>query len=361
MLTKSYISFCTTCMNRLHHLQKTLIRNIKDNTDYDRLEFVLLDYNSSDGLAEYVDSELREYIENGRLKYYRTEDPAFYNMSHSRNIAFKLAEGEIVCNIDADNFTGSGFAAYVNSVFQKYDNVFLNTQSNKLVKKDVLGRICVKKEHFLQVGGYDEKMLYYGFDDYDFANRLSLSGVRRFSINNHKYLRALEHSNFERMQNIPESRSLYKLLIQYQTPAESVVILLYDNGCYKRATMRNNYIYNAIGDETKDKVPTQFKFSIKEDFWEEGNWSRRKEELSLKNKTGASCYFVKAQDNWHYENQSFVENDNTKLHELVLFFYNQVSNRIIMDNNLKSNTVRVNEHGFGTASVTKNFSYQLSI
>gem|GEM_PF-2497003 len=33
-----------------------------------------------------------------------------------------------------------------------------------------------KKEHFLEVRGYDETMLHYGFDDYGFVNRLSLLG-----------------------------------------------------------------------------------------------------------------------------------------------------------------------------------------
>jgi len=65
-------------------------------------------------------------------------------MSDSRNIAFKLAKGEIVRNIDADTFTGRSFANYVNSVFQEHDRVFLNTHNNSMIKNDVLGRYAKK-------------------------------------------------------------------------------------------------------------------------------------------------------------------------------------------------------------------------
>ena len=48
------ISFCITCMNRLEYLRKTLERNILDNLLEGQVEFVLLDYHSTDGLPEWV-------------------------------------------------------------------------------------------------------------------------------------------------------------------------------------------------------------------------------------------------------------------------------------------------------------------
>lgn len=48
------ISFCITCMNRLKHLQETLEKNILDNFLVDEVEFVVLDYNSQDGLEEWI-------------------------------------------------------------------------------------------------------------------------------------------------------------------------------------------------------------------------------------------------------------------------------------------------------------------
>ena len=118
------ISLCTVCMNRLHHIKKTLPQNIEDNAAYPDLEFILLDYNSTDGLEEWVKNNMQEYIISGRLKYYKTSEPVFFDRSHSRNLMFKLAAGDILCNIDADNYTGLAFADYVNEMFYQKKNVY---------------------------------------------------------------------------------------------------------------------------------------------------------------------------------------------------------------------------------------------
>ena len=68
------ISFCITCMNRLKHLQETLEKNI-DNFLVDEVEFVVLDYNSQDGLEEWIAQSMMKYIGDGCiLVYYRTTE-----------------------------------------------------------------------------------------------------------------------------------------------------------------------------------------------------------------------------------------------------------------------------------------------
>ena len=99
------ITFCTVCMGRLHHVEKTLIKNIKDNSEYPHLHFILLDYNSKDNLESWIKDQMGSYLQSGLLSYYKTTDPVFFHRSHARNMAFRLAEDGIICNIDADNFT----------------------------------------------------------------------------------------------------------------------------------------------------------------------------------------------------------------------------------------------------------------
>lgn len=120
------ISFCTTCMNRLSYLKQTLPQNLADNMDYDNLEYILLDYNSSDGLEEYIKSTYAEALNIGKLVYFKIDFVEFYDWAHSRNLAVSLASGDIICNIDADNFTGAGFAAYVNQIFKEKNDIFFN-------------------------------------------------------------------------------------------------------------------------------------------------------------------------------------------------------------------------------------------
>ena len=46
------VSFCTTCKGRLWQLEQTLPNNLKILDDYS--EIVLLDYQSPDGLKNYI-------------------------------------------------------------------------------------------------------------------------------------------------------------------------------------------------------------------------------------------------------------------------------------------------------------------
>ena len=167
------ISICTTCMGRLSCVQQTLEKNIKDNSDYDNIEFVLLDYNSKDGLAAWVRSSMMEYVEKGVLNYYRTNEPEFYSMTHSRNIAFKIATGDIVNNVDADHFTNKGFATYVNILANNYPEKAVFVKS----KQKNRGRLGFFKKEFIELlGGYNEDIEDYGYDDADLLHRAAALG-----------------------------------------------------------------------------------------------------------------------------------------------------------------------------------------
>jgi len=168
-ITKHYkVSLCTTCMDRLHNIRVTLPKNIADNADYPYVEFVLLDYNSSDNLGDWVRSEMMQHIESGKLAYYRTEEPLFFDMSHSRNIAFKLASGDIVNNVDADVFVNNGFATYINTLANQCSEKGAFVKSRRLMR----GRLGFYKKEFIDLlGGYDEDIKGYGHDDKDLFYR----------------------------------------------------------------------------------------------------------------------------------------------------------------------------------------------
>lgn len=163
------ISICTTCMGRLHHLKQTLPQNILDNWDYrKKLEFLILDYNSNDGLGKWVKDALGKYVESGLVAYYRTEEPKYYDMSHSRNIAFKLASGDIVNNVDSDAYTNKGFASYINRQANVQPEKATFAKSRQLLR----GRLGFYKKDFIEIlGGYDENLHAYGHDDQDLLNR----------------------------------------------------------------------------------------------------------------------------------------------------------------------------------------------
>lgn len=176
------ISYCQTCMNRLHDLKETLYLNLESNKSYSNLEFVILDYNSTDGLGKWIKENMMEQIESGRMNYYRTEEPKYYSMSHSRNIAFKVAEGEIVNSLDVDNYTfdltgklkpSECWASCINRIANQYPekNIFAKSKQRKH------GRIGFFKNEFIDtLGGYDEELEGYGWDDHDLVDRAILLG-----------------------------------------------------------------------------------------------------------------------------------------------------------------------------------------
>ncbi len=173
-VTKYYkISICTNCMNRANDVKKTLLRNILDNIDYPGIEFVLLNYNSQDDLDEWVKDNMMSYINLGILKYYKTTEPKYYSMTHSRNVEFKLAKGDIVNNVDGDHFINKGFAERI--------NLLANQRHKRLVfvksKQKNRGRLGFFKKEFMWLGGYDEQIKGYGFDDEDLIARAYHSGL----------------------------------------------------------------------------------------------------------------------------------------------------------------------------------------
>lgn len=186
------ISFCTTTKDRFEHLRQTFEVNILENQSYPNCEFVLLNYDCPDQRTEqWVESVIAPYIELGRVTYYKIPERDQFRYSHSRNLAFRLATGDILCNIDADNFAGCGFAIYVSAVVIR-EKTFLRGPTDG---RGLGGRLCVWKHDWLRVDGYDERFRGWGEEDTDLSARLRLLGLRQESIVNLSFMRSIQHSD----------------------------------------------------------------------------------------------------------------------------------------------------------------------
>jgi glycosyltransferase involved in cell wall biosynthesis len=188
------ISFVTTVMQRLGDLQQTLPVNLQLNAKYPALEFVLVDYNSKDGLGAWVRKNLMGQIEAGRVVYVRTDEPTHFSMAHSRNIGCRVASGDIVLNVDADNFTRDMNGATLSLCFAEYINLLANQQPRKAFfakgKQLLHGRIGYYKDEFIDLlGGYDEDMVGYGWDDVDVLERAMAQGFMLMRFGGQYYSR----------------------------------------------------------------------------------------------------------------------------------------------------------------------------
>ena len=358
------ISFCTVCMNRLHHLRQTLPENIKDNLDYGQLEFVLLDYNSQDGLEQWINSEFTDALASGRLKYFKTREPGSFNMAHSRNMVTHVATGDIVCLIDADNYTGPGFATFVNDAFSRNRQIFLTAISRTVVKNpsDVLGRICVMKTDFAKVTGFDEFMTSYGFEDYDLVNRLQLSGLRR-KIIEQNYLRAISHPREERTRHMMLKKKFHRLFIHQVEPCRSEVLFLFSDYTFSLGTLVNDHtrIKMSLKHLITDRK-TKYEDRITAEDWTKGTWTEQHGTLILTMDTPADPIAFTIADDLKYLRRKAVEffavPPHSYLIDDLILFHSVISNRNRMSANLKRKIVSPNERGFGLGTVYKNFDYE---
>jgi hypothetical protein len=192
------VSFCTTCKDRLIHLKETLPRNLAWHDDDPQVEFVILNYNSGDGLQDWVRREFGPQLASGRVVHYLNPAPEMFRMSHAKNQAFRLARGSIVCNLDADNFTGPGFAAYVRRQLQNHD--FLTgsvIQDGRIMATNVRGvegRNAIPVEAFRALGGFDEDFSGWGYDDSNLAERMMAIGLAGVTIAG-EYLSCIDHGD----------------------------------------------------------------------------------------------------------------------------------------------------------------------
>lgn len=215
----SRIALVTTCRGRLNHLRQTLPQNLKDGKG---AVTVVLDYNDQEGLGDYIQQEHQEDIEAGTLVYYRNDTEPRFRMAHAKNQAHRCAmvEGaDILVTLDADNFTGPGFVDYVAHQFRgDPDLSFLspdfkalpprghrfNPQNPLRLGRGFAGRIAIRAQDFIKVGGYNEIYDKWGSEDVCLIARLDRMKFKKGAIEP-VFLNAIAHSSKVRFREYPEA------------------------------------------------------------------------------------------------------------------------------------------------------------
>jgi Sulfotransferase domain len=221
----------------LAHVQETLPQNLLDNPT---ATFVLLDYGDEEGLADYIQKDARYQIaiHQGRLAFYQFRDASVFKMAHAKNMAHRCAileGGEILCNLDADNFTGPGFADYLDYQFTRTakdpQEIFMWSRMMKgQMDRGISGRMAVTKDAFLISGGYNEKYETHSPDDKDFNVRLRRMGFCATEIDS-KYLHAINHTDKMRFKDYPEILLQNAYTVEKNICPFSTVVNFGDVGC----------------------------------------------------------------------------------------------------------------------------------
>jgi len=329
-------------MNRLHHLKETLVQNIEDNKEYPNIEFVILDYNSSDGLEEWVKKDLQQYIDSGVLKFYRTTDNPYFDRSHSRNVLFRLSSGDIICNIDADNFAGRGFASYVNDCFQQEQTIYLvaDTKKRFYFLRNAFGRFCVRRGDYLRIGGLDEEMKSYGSETVDLYERLELAGLNEKVIEKTSFLQTISHGDEERISNEVFLKTLAHFYIHFISQEESEFLIL-----YKDFSFDTGFI---IPEKDDIHLPA----ALKEQTFRKGQWSAQDNQVVLNVEKKPIKTLLRSENDLLDGENKFYQLDDRNFLLSVAKNYSFIANVDKQRKNKIDKHAIVNEGKFGKAKVS---------
>lgn len=193
------LSFCTTCKGRLHHLHQVYRANIEACLQAGGdIEFVLLNADSPDGMHEWV---IRDYLRDGVLAYHRTTVPIpTYAIPAADNTAMRLARGDAVSNLIADNLITTSYVRELRNILSTGPAARPLACAPPRCDLGTTGRLTLFKRDFLRLGGYDERMLNWGYQDVDFVRRAWASGMSLRPWTRVTAGGVIAHSNAERVQ-----------------------------------------------------------------------------------------------------------------------------------------------------------------
>ncbi len=218
---RKLVSFCTTCMGRLHHLKQTLPFNLNLCRDFADVEFCLVNYNSQDGMDEWVRGEMARHLVSGKLKYHHTTEPKEFQHGRAKNMAHRLGEGFFLVNVDADNFlTPEYLRGLMGEIATGAEVVHFPGEARSW--GGGFGRVAVRQDLFWSVGGYDETHFGWGADDWDLMKRAEAVSRRAVRLLDPRCLKYIEHADAERVVNLSQKNKHDSNAAWYQHFSERI-------------------------------------------------------------------------------------------------------------------------------------------
>lgn len=197
-------SIISVCMNRNHHLEQSLPTWLATNPN----EIIIVDWGSSVSIEPIINK-----YKSDKIKLVTINNVNKWILTKPYNLAAQLSSYSNILKLDCDSFLESNFFSYHNL---EQDNVFFAgdwKKSRNDNEKHTNGIVYLKRKDFFNVGGYNEYIITYGYDDCDLYNRLE-KNLKRLLINLDT-VKHLEHSNEDRMINQVLSYN-YKLDVEIE-------------------------------------------------------------------------------------------------------------------------------------------------
>ncbi len=123
---------------------------------------------------------------------------------------------DIIVTLDADNYTNKGFEDYIEDSMTKENGIFMcplsigrGHHSIRIKPRGVAGRLVIRSQDFLKIGGYDESYDTWHGEDVDIVARLRRIGLHPKPIDR-KHLDCITHLSGLRFKEYPHAQELYE-------------------------------------------------------------------------------------------------------------------------------------------------------
>jgi hypothetical protein len=168
------VSYCSQICNRLWQAAITLPRNISQLKNDE--ELILLDYGSTDKLEQYVQNspECNIAMSEGKFSYIKVLNTEGYQCPKAKNLSHRMANGEIVVNLDIDNYL-EGFRDVIDRNFIGTRKLLLHMETRRF--DGSYGRIAFRKQDFELLGGYNEELQESAYQDTDIIERAKRKNI----------------------------------------------------------------------------------------------------------------------------------------------------------------------------------------
>lgn len=188
------ISFCTSCAQRLYQLERTWKPNLELIKNNPHVEWVVLNYDGDDKMHKFVMDNQSIWPSN--FIYAKELSNHDWHMSVAKNISHQLGGGDILFNLDCDNFIGDS----INVIDENFCNdVKIMHLFSGTPRDGTSGRVAIDKKLFYSLGGYDESFYPMSGQDSDILARSRAMGIFTKSIPCDTKL-AIKNSKIESMK-----------------------------------------------------------------------------------------------------------------------------------------------------------------
>ncbi len=189
---KSSVAIVAACKNRQETLKHVLPewRKVKGVQ-----EIVIVDWSSDPPLSPIIDAQ-----NDSRIKLIRVVDEKDWVLSRAYNLAVNNTKFNCIIRTDCDyslkpdilsahdlNSTENGFYSGNWNLARDENEVHLN------------GAMIFSRKNFFSVGGYDERIQTYGWDDEDLYNRLTSRNLQKLNIS-YNHVTHVSHGDKKRAQ-----------------------------------------------------------------------------------------------------------------------------------------------------------------